>query len=149
MTRVARRVVARWRALVAERKACPLLDLLERYPELFAVEVLQRLDPTDRNVLAQVGTACRAAVLASCLPRLPKFPTVGLSSSKFCTSVERLAWAKANGCHWGLPATDSPWSNNPRATASPDWFLDAARWARQHWHNPCALAARGGHLEVL
>jgi len=44
----------------------------------------------------------------------------------------------------GLPATDSPWSNNPRAQAAPDWHLDAARWARQRWHNPCALAAQGG-----
>ena len=36
---VARRVVARWRALVAQRAACPLLDLLEDCPDLFAQEV--------------------------------------------------------------------------------------------------------------
>jgi len=43
---------------------------------------------------------------------------------EFCTSVERLAWAKASGCHWGVPG----WGG---------------------LYNPCALAAKGGHLEVL
>ena len=36
---IARRVVARWRALVAERKASPLLDLLEAVPDRFLEEV--------------------------------------------------------------------------------------------------------------
>ena len=68
---VARRVVARWRAFVAQRKVCPLLDLLETFPELFMKEVLEQLDPMDRTMLAQVGRPWLAAVLASGLPRLP------------------------------------------------------------------------------
>jgi len=70
---VARRVVARWRAFVAERneRRCPLLDLCQALPDLFDKEVLERLDPTDRTMLAQVGRPRLAAVLASGLPRLP------------------------------------------------------------------------------
>jgi hypothetical protein len=48
----------------------PLLDLLERFPDLFAQKVLQHLDPIDRTFLAQVGGACRAAVAAFDLPRV-------------------------------------------------------------------------------
>jgi len=36
---VSRRVLARWRAFVAQRAACLLLDLLENCPDLFAQEV--------------------------------------------------------------------------------------------------------------
>ena len=98
---VARRVVSQWRAYVAGRKACPLLDLLQRHPDLFLVEVLQRLDPTARTMLAQVGRPWLAAVLASGLLRLPKGVRVLLQLREFCTCAERLAWAKANGCPWG------------------------------------------------
>jgi len=48
---IARRVVARWRALVAERKGVLLLRLLA-LPDLFEQEELKRLDPTS---LTQVG----------------------------------------------------------------------------------------------
>ena len=65
---VARHVVLRWRAFVAARKACPLLDLIKRHPDLFEKEVLERLDPTDRSFLGQVDSSCRAAVVASDLP---------------------------------------------------------------------------------
>jgi hypothetical protein len=47
----------------------PLLDLLERFPDLFAQQVLQHLAPIDRTFLAQTGGVCRAAVVASDLPR--------------------------------------------------------------------------------
>jgi hypothetical protein len=59
----ARRVVARWRAFVAQRKACPLLDLLQAMPDFFKKEVLERLDPTDRTMVAQVGWPWLAAVV--------------------------------------------------------------------------------------
>ena len=45
---VARRVVGRWRAFVAERKGVLLLRLLV-LPDLFEHEVLKRLDPTARR----------------------------------------------------------------------------------------------------
>jgi hypothetical protein len=89
----------------------PLLDLLERFPDLFAQKVLRHLDPIDCTFLAQTGGACRAAVAASGLPRagstLTTVDELGRSVwvvthkfSDFCTSVERLAWAKASGCPW-------------------------------------------------
>jgi hypothetical protein len=95
---VARRVVARWRAFVAERKGVLLLRFLA-LPDLFQQEVLKRLDSVDRTMVAQVGRPWLASVLASGLPRLPKL-RVRLRLEEFCTSVERLAWAKANGCLW-------------------------------------------------
>jgi hypothetical protein len=70
---------------------CPLLDLLQT--DLFQKEVLERLDPMDRTMLAQVGRPWLAAVLASGLPRLStKGVRVLLQLEEFCTSGERLAW---------------------------------------------------------
>jgi hypothetical protein len=85
---VARRVVARWRALVAERKGVMLLRLLA-LPDLFQQEVLKRLDPVDRTMVAQVGRPWLAAVLASGLPRVPKGVRPRLPLVEFCTSAER------------------------------------------------------------
>ena len=148
---LARHVVARWRAFVAARKACPLLDLLQRFPDVFKKEVLERLDPTDRTMVAQVGRPWLAAVLASGLPRLPNGVRVRLRLREFCTSVERLAWAKANGCPWGL--SDRSWWTNPCALAAGGGHLETLQWARQHdcpWDaETCRWAAQGGHLEVL
>ena len=56
---VARRVVARWRALVAERKGVLLLRLLA-LPDLIEQEVLKRLDPVDRWHHARAGGAAVA-----------------------------------------------------------------------------------------
>ena len=81
----ARRVVARWRVFVAERKGMTLLRLLA-LPDLFQQEVLKRLDPfVDRTMVAQVGRPWLAAVLASGLSRLPKGVTVRLRPSEYCT----------------------------------------------------------------
>ena len=68
---------------MAERKGCPLLDLLQRHPDFFAKEVLERLDRVVRTMLAQVGRPCLAAVLASGLPRLPKGVTVQFQLGTF------------------------------------------------------------------
>jgi len=78
---------------------CPLLDLLQT--DLFPKEVLERLNPMARTMLAQVGRPWLAAVRASGLPRLPSGVPVRLQLAEYCTSPERLAWAKANGCPWG------------------------------------------------
>ena len=66
-------------------------------PDFFVKKVLERLDRMDRTMFAEVGKVCRAAVLTSGLPRLPKSPVVRLWPWEFCTSVERLFWARANG----------------------------------------------------
>ena len=59
---VTRLVVARWQAFVAERKGVLLIRLLEELPDLFFEEVLKRLGPFDRTMLAQVGRPWLAAV---------------------------------------------------------------------------------------
>ena len=152
----ARRVISRWRALVSERKGMLLLRLFE-LPHLFEQEVLKRLDPTDRTMLAQVGRPWLATVLASGLPRLPRGVRVRLQLREFCTSPERLAWAKANGCPWGGSGWRGCWIwpywTNPCALAARGGHLEALQWARNHgcpWDEwTCQYAARGGHLEVL
>jgi hypothetical protein len=86
----------------------PLLDLVERFPDLFEREVLRRLRPIDRTFLAQAGRACWAVVAASDLPRAGTRAEVLRRSEwvvrhrlvAFVGSVERLAWAKASGCPW-------------------------------------------------
>ena len=67
---------------------------------LFAAEVLSRLDPTDLALLRRVDCACRVAVESSDLPRAGVSEEELLEVSQFVGSVERLAWAKANGCPW-------------------------------------------------
>ena len=64
-----------WNILSA---VAPLLDLPGRHPDLVAEEVLERLNPIGRTMLAQVGRPWRAALLASRLPRIPKRPPVRL-----------------------------------------------------------------------
>ena len=78
-----------------------LLNRLLEVPGLnFAREVLARLDPTDRALLAQVGRPWLAAVVSSGLPRAGKRGAVPLMLKDVVVSVELLAWAKANGCQW-------------------------------------------------
>jgi len=130
---IARRVFARWRAFVAQRNACPLLDLLQALPDLFEQEVLKRLDPTARTMLAQVGRPWLAAVVTAAggsagslgsrrcwLPRLPKGVTVRLRLSEFCTSADRVAWAKANGCHQGGPKLSMSCVLKSKGIATPE-----------------------------
>jgi hypothetical protein len=109
----------------------PLIDLLERFPDLFALKVLRHLDPIDRTFLAQAGGACRAAVAASDLPRAGTREEV-LGESvwvvthrlrQFCTSIERLAWAKASGC---------PWVPQVCALAAEGGRPEVLQWARSH-----------------
>jgi hypothetical protein len=130
----------------------PLLDLLERFPDLFAQKVLQHLDPIDRTFLAQVGSACRAAVVASDLPRAgTRAELMGKSVwvvthrvREFVGSIKRLAWAKASGC---------PWVAETCMLVAEGGRLEVLQWARAHgcsWGvSTTAYAARGGHLEML
>jgi len=157
----------------------PLLDLLQRFPDLFVLKVLAHLDPIDRTFLAQAGSACRAAVAASDLPRAgTRQVALGRSVwvvrhkiTEFCTSVERLAWAKASGCPWVAYACevaalsgrldvlqcarahDCPWSSGTCTAAALRGHLEVLTWAREHgcpWDSlTCAFAAGGGHLAVL
>ena len=143
----------------------PLLDLLQRFPDLFEKCVLERLDPFDRASLAQTGSAFQDAVYPrSIFPHgVPRAQTTGVvlpggsvllgtwgvvrrvfKLVEFLGTAERLAWAKANGC---------PWGSNTCELAAQEGNLIALQWIRAHgchWNEwtTCA-AARGGHLEVL
>ena len=121
-----------------------LLRLLEELRDFFVEEVLRRLDPTARTMLARMGRPWLAAVLASGLPRAGKTAGVPLKLKEFCGSVELLAWAKDNGC---------PWKARTCALATAGGNLKVLQYAREHgcpWSKAtCEYAARGGHLAVL
>ena len=81
--------------------ASPLLDLLERFPDLFKQEVLGRLDPAARASVSRVSCAFNDAVFpASIFPSgPPRAGTTGDAGAArvfkfkdFVVSVERLAW---------------------------------------------------------
>jgi len=123
----------------------PLLDqLLEKLPEVLESFVLPKLDPTDLAMLARAGKGWRAMVVYSNLPRAGSTAGPRLMLDAFCGSVQRLAWAKANGC----PLNEKVCSNAARGGQ-----LDVLRWARKRgcpWGpRTCANAAKGGHLHVL
>ena len=123
----------------------PLLGgLLGELREVFATEVLPRLDPTDIALVSRVGSASRAAVVASGLPRAGTQGGGPLNLKELCGCVERLAWAKVNDC---------PWVAKTCALAAAGGRVEVLRWAREHgcdWDElTCTGAALGGHLEVL
>ena len=70
----------------------------------------------DRTVLAQAGSACRATVSASDLPRAGTRGVVLGNTvwvvrhrlDEFVGSIERLAWAKAVGCPWNALTCRAP-----------------------------------------
>jgi hypothetical protein len=77
----------------------PLLGGLHgELAEVLAAEVLPRLDPTDLAMFGRVGKASRAAMVSSGLPRAGATVWVLLEIENFVGSVERLAWARDNGC---------------------------------------------------
>jgi len=80
----------------------PLLGRpLVEFPALFEAEVLSRMSPTDRAVLAQVDRAGRDAVrLPVDLACAGRTVGVKLKLVDFVQSAGRLAWAQANGCPW-------------------------------------------------
>ena len=84
--------------------------------------VLARLDPTDCAVLARVGKPWLAVVLANNLPRAGKGGAVKLKLADFVGSVERLAWAKDNGC---------PWRSRTCSLIAESGHLEVLQWARE------------------
>jgi len=78
----------------------PLLEGLRggELPEVFAAKVLPRLDFTDLAMFGRVGKASRTAVVSSGLPRAGATMEVPLQLEQVVGSVERLAWARENGC---------------------------------------------------
>jgi len=133
----------------------PLLDLLERFPDLFLKEVLEQLDPNARVSLARTGGAFLDVVYPRYifpfgLLRAEHTAWVYWGAARlfklvnFLGSAERLTWAKANGC---------PWSSQWCELAARGGHLEALQWARARgcpWNEwACGCAARRGHLDVL
>ena len=96
-----------------------------------------REDRSRFETLGRVGY-----VESSVLPRAKG--VVRLELEEFCTSAERLAWARGKGCRWDVFTC---------AYAARGGHLAALQWARMHgcrWDTTtCGAAAKGGHLEVL
>jgi hypothetical protein len=118
--------------------------LLEQWRDVLVRHVLERLDPKDCAMLAQVAKPWLAVVVVNNLPRAGKGEAMPLKLVDFCGSVEKLAWAKENGCPWGIRTC--------RGVAA-GGHLEVLQWAREHgcpWDpGTCGSAARYGHLEVL
>jgi hypothetical protein len=122
----------------------PLLGRMIELPAVFAAEVLPQLKPSDLALVARVGRASRAVVVASGLPRAGTSVGVPLNIKDFVGSVELLCWAKENGC---------PWVARTCALIARNGYLQVLRRAREldcPWDAcTCAAAAEGGHQEVL
>jgi hypothetical protein len=107
---------------------------------------MRQLNPVDR---ARLAGAVRAVdpnigdlpllslgyVASSDLPRAGE--VVRLELKEFCTSAERLAWAKARGCRWDVRTCEL-----------------LLKWERAHgceWNEVHVrdIAAAGAHVEVL
>ena len=116
-----------------------LLDrLLEDLPEVVERFVLPALDATALALLARVGRGWRTVVVSSGLRCAGITEGVPLTVTEFCGSVERLAWAKANGC---------PWNEWTCALAARGGHVEVLKWAREHdcpWNaSTCTYAAQG------
>jgi hypothetical protein len=121
-----------------------LLDrLLEDLPEVVERFVLPALDPTALALLARVRRDWHAVVVSSGLPCAGITEGAPLRVTEFCGTVDRLAWAKANGC---------PWNERTCALAARGGQIELLKWARMPdcpWNErTCASAAVGGHLAV-
>ena len=82
--------------------ASPLLGpFLRRLPDVFNEEVLKRLNPTDLALLSRAGPECRAATVASDLPRAG----TAFSSRWGCTS-DRGGAVQASGWSLGAEPTE-------------------------------------------
>jgi len=119
----------------------PLLEGLlgGELPEVFAAEVLPRLDPTDVAMFGRVGKASRVAVVASGLPRAGADGGVPLRLNELWGSVERLAWARENGypavpraCECARRTCGCGWDIRVCQEAAARGDLEVLLWAREY-----------------
>jgi hypothetical protein len=101
----------------------PLGRLCEELPDVVAAEILPRLDPPDLALFGQVGQGCRAAVGVFGERQGGEGRPLLLKIEDFVGSVERLAWARENGC---------PWDEGTCSLAATGGRLEVLRWARAH-----------------
>ena len=120
-----------------------LTRLVHEGPPEMLRHVLDKLPPEDRAMLSRADRACRASVEASglSLAGVESKPFLG---EAFTATVERLRWARANGC---------PWDESTCAAVAEGGHLAVLKWTRENgcpWDDrTCTHAALRGHLEVL
>jgi hypothetical protein len=95
--------------------------LLEAPPEVLERFVLSALDLG--GAIARTGRRWHDTVISSGLPRAGLAGGMPFTVAEFYRSVERLAWAKANGC---------PWNEWTCAWIAAGGHLDVLMWAREH-----------------
>jgi hypothetical protein len=74
-------------------------------------------------MLARVGQPWLAVVVANNLPRAGKRGAVPLKLEDILGSVNRLAWARDNGC---------PWEGGTCSLLAAGGHVDVLQWARGH-----------------
>ena len=120
-----------------------LRRLVHDAPPEMLMHVLDKLPPEDRAMLSRADRACRASVEVSGLS-LAGGKSKPFLIKAFTATVERLRWARANGC---------PWNKVTCAAAAEGGHLEVLKWARENgcpWDvRTCRYAAGVGHLEVL
>jgi len=118
---------------------------MEEWGVLFEAEVLPRMNPTSRAVLAQVNRAGRDAVrLPAHLACAGRTVGVPLKVVDFAGSVGRLAWAQANGC----PASEILTSALVELVAG-GGHLEALQSAQEHgcpWGGETCCSTSRGHI---
>ena len=85
--------------------------------------VLDHLSPEDRAILSRVDRACRASVEASGLLPLAGGRSKPFTVQVFTATVERLRWARANGC---------PWNACTCSLVAEGGHLEVLKWAREN-----------------
>jgi hypothetical protein len=140
--------------------------MVEKFPDFFEKEVLERVESADRAFFAQVSHGCRAVVLASGLPCAGTRMGLGQLNPAACArlaqEVRKLVctpdYGFAQGLALSLGCVES--SDLPRAGGVVRLDLTAfctaatrLAWAQAsgcRWdERTYALAAMGGHLEAL
>ena len=149
-----------------------LTPLVERLSDLFRNEILRaHTSYSDRRVFAYVSQACRKSVQLSGLPWAGDTPGVKMILAEFVGSVDRLKFAREEGCPWNAltcaaiakggdlkvlkyaRANGCPWDSQTCAAAALAGNVRMMRYARTHgcpWdERTCAAAGSGGHLPML
>jgi len=140
----------------------PLLDLVEKFPDLLDTEVLWRVDPADRAFFAQVSHGCREVVMASELPcagtRVGMRQLNPSDRARLAGAVRALFYSDHSPLAASLgyvASSDLSRAGGVVRLELREFCTSAARlaWAKasgSRWDEwTCTLAAQGGHLEAL
>jgi len=122
------------------------IHLLADHP-VFRDEVLSRLSPTDRAMLARVDKRCAAVVALSGLPRAGSSRELPFKVRDFVGSPERLIWGEANDAPCGCDEATMLFVAGVGS-------VETVRWMQERMCYPineklCASAAAHGNFQAL